>query len=127
MRELIHRSFRLTPPEYMRGKQVKPRLRLVAYGSYLVAIAVVLLTYFGQIWAIVRTGSVSRFDLGVHGRYAPSDPRLLANPGRSTRSLPQIRLPQFGRSRIVPVQAGFTLARYVARGDRRSGCEVEPR
>ena len=31
---------------------MKPRLRLVAYGSYLVAIAVVLLTYFGQIWAI---------------------------------------------------------------------------
>ena len=42
-----HRSFRLSQPEYMRGRRVKPRLRLLTYFASLLAVGVALLSGFG--------------------------------------------------------------------------------
>ncbi len=44
-----HKSFRLTPEPYMRGKRVKPRLRLLAYISCSCAVGVALLSAAGGV------------------------------------------------------------------------------
>jgi hypothetical protein len=49
-----HRSFRPTPPEYMAGRRVKRRLRLVAYAGYIVALAAVALAIVGHLWVRYR-------------------------------------------------------------------------
>ena len=41
-----HRSFRLTPPPYMKGKRVKPRLVLIANVSQLAGVAAMFLSAF---------------------------------------------------------------------------------
>lgn len=62
-----HRSFRLTPPDYMVGMQVKPRLRRIAYFSAICALAMLLLLFVGLIelarvpilanlWALIVLG-----------------------------------------------------------------------
>lgn len=50
------KSFRLTPPAYMEGKRVRPRLLLFGYARSLSGLAVLVLAYFGQIWAMCRFG-----------------------------------------------------------------------
>jgi hypothetical protein len=56
-----HRSFRGTPPSYMEGKRVKPRLRLIRQGVG----AVALLAAFGAVAASIALGCSQRVPDGL--------------------------------------------------------------
>ncbi len=64
-----HRSFRLTHPEYMRGKRTKRRLVILNWLSSLLSIAVALLTLFGCMAILddFRPGPAGRgaFDVAI--------------------------------------------------------------
>ena len=47
-----HRSFRLTPPAYMEGRRVKPRLKWLVYGGSCLSVAVMLLAYAAAVYFV---------------------------------------------------------------------------
>lgn len=51
-----HRSFRLTQPEYMEGKRVKPRLRYLTYVSFLLILIVVFMCFLGSLLIEIHFG-----------------------------------------------------------------------